>query len=39
MFNAARYKNDDAKTLLQKSIAKHTRHYKQFDKNDVYVIL
>ena len=31
--------SDDAKTLLQKSVEKHTRHYKQFDKDDVCVIL
>ena len=31
--------NDDAKTLLQKSIDKHTRYYQQFDKDDIYIIL
>jgi hypothetical protein len=31
--------SDDAKTLLQKSVDKHKRHYKQFDNGDIYIIL
>ena len=31
--------NDDAKTLLKKSVDKHLRHHKQFDKDEMYVIL
>ncbi len=31
--------NEDADALLRKSIEKHARHYKQFDKDDEYLIL
>lgn len=31
--------SDDAKTLLQKSVDKYKRHYKQFDNGDIYIIL
>ena len=31
--------SDDAKILLQKAVDKHARHYKQFDKDDIYTIL